>query len=505
MTHRMDFDDVVRAASARADRIDVAALRTAGIAAEGFEYYLLGTYPPLKAMHRIDEREAYENASGLYNVYVHIPFCQQYCTFCHFAKEINPDRSRVTAYLRGLRRELELLAARLPGGIVAQTVYFGGGTPSYLTARELEELLDALWAVVTPAPNCEVTFELHPRIVHDPEAATRIATVRDRGVNRWVFGVQSLNDAELRAINRGHTVAEVGELLGMLDAAGCRNVSLDLMFGLPQQTVESWYRTLQSVLDLGVTKLNIFPLMFKLTNPIATHYTKRPAEFADDRTRLLMHFVCEELLSRHGFSVGPIFYYSLTGQHSRQQTSKFTESDRVNLLPIGVSAFGYVGDTQFYNYCDIDSYLAAINEGHLPVWMGETLDMDARLRRAIMFGLRSDGVSRSACTRHYGADPLQVFAAEFQLLMALGVVELVDGDVLRLTGDGVAWADGAGALFASDQVRQRVEETNLTILNPRTDPREIHDYSPIARSKAPEPVMFVGSGSGRVRGVAPQV
>jgi oxygen-independent coproporphyrinogen-3 oxidase len=489
MNNRTDFDDVFEAASARADRIDVPRLRANGIAADAFEYYLLGTYPPLKAMDRIDEREAYDGASGLYNVYVHTPFCEQYCTFCHFAKEINPNRSRVAAYLRGVRRELELLAARLPEGIVAQTIYFGGGTPSFLTAGELEGLFEAVWRVVTPAPDCEVTFELHPRIVHEPEGLKRIETVRDRGVNRWAFGVQTLDDAELRAINRGHNAADVRTLLEMLEAAGCDNVSLDLMFGLPQQTVQTWYRTLRTVLDLGASKLNIFPLMFKATNPIATHYAKRPGEFADDRTRLLMHFVGEELLRRSGFQIGPVFYYSQTGQHSVQQTSKFTDIEHANLLPVGVSSFGYVGNTQFYNYCDIDSYLGAIGDGRLPVWMGKTLDLDARRRRAIMFGLRSHGVSRAACLQHYGCDPMRLFAREFELLMTLGIVEQVDGDVLRLTEDGVAWADGAGALFTSDEVRRRVEQTNRTIVNPRTDPLEIHDYSPIARLKSPSAAM----------------
>ncbi|MFC8943495.1 coproporphyrinogen-III oxidase family protein, partial [Streptomyces griseoincarnatus] len=207
--------------------------------------YLTGTYPPLKAMQPVEAAAVFADVTDELNVYVHIPFCRQKCTFCHFAKEIKPGQDRVAAYLQALVAEMRQAASVLGARRRARSVYFGGGTPSTLTAAEMRMLFAALHDNFVIDAATEFTFELHPQIVRDPDLARdKLAAMREAGVNRIAFGVQSLDDGVLKILNRGHDGQQVFDLLQLLRDEGMTNVSVDLMYGLPDETLASWSQTL---------------------------------------------------------------------------------------------------------------------------------------------------------------------------------------------------------------------------------------------------------------------
>ncbi|WP_243859857.1 coproporphyrinogen-III oxidase family protein [Amycolatopsis arida] len=449
---------------------------------------MIGTYPPLKYLHDIGADEVFSGISPAQNIYLHIPFCEQYCTFCHFHKEINSSTSRVGRYVDALRREIAMagaaVAAGTPGGLCASSVYFGGGTPSYLSADQLGALASDLWRTVATTPDTEITFELHPGVVRQPDYADRLDAMVEGGVNRWVFGVQSMDEDVLRKLNRGHGRAEVYRLLEMLRDRGIDNVNVDLIFGLPRQNLRNWYDTIVELLGLGLTKFNIFPLMFKRSDPITRHYIREPEIFPDELDRLRMHFMAEYLLTAAEFTRGPVFYYAKGAVHSRQQERKFDAIEEDNLVGLGVSSFGYVGGTQYYNVCDTGRYLADVESGNSPVWRGHTLPAEERLRRSIMFGIRSGGVDLDHLERVFGVDGRQLFGP---LLDRLAEQDLVDIDESRftLTDLGCTVVDGIGHLFASDEVLAKVAEVNGTILTPAADPLDRYDYSPIGRIDVP--------------------
>jgi oxygen-independent coproporphyrinogen-3 oxidase len=336
----------------------------------------------------------------------------------------------------------------------------------------------------------EWTFELHPNIIEAPDHAERIDAALECGANRMVFGVQSMDERVLRKLNRGHTGDDVLTLLDLLWSRGVRNVSVDLMFGLPYQTPENWHLTLRTLLDAGVEKFNIFPLMFKQADPISGHRRRSPDIFADGRDRLVMHHMAELMLAEAGFRRGPIFYYSLDPVHSAQQVSKYESIEDVNLLPFGVSGFGFVGQTQFYNHCSLADYIAAAEAGRAPVWVGAELSLDERRRRAVMFSLRSHGVDRLEYEQRYGVDPVDYFAAELVPFVDENLVAVTD-DALTLTDRGAPFADSVALRLASDAVKRAVRATNDVIVDPRRDPRDRYDFSPIGRGP-----IGVGSGEG---------
>jgi|RhiMethySRZTD1v2_1073278.scaffolds.fasta_scaffold04817_7 coproporphyrinogen III oxidase-like Fe-S oxidoreductase len=484
MTRIPTFQEALDAACAEVSSLDLQGLAEAGIYQRPFEYYLMGTYPPIKAMYPVGEDEVFSNATGNYNIYVHLPFCEQYCSFCHFTKEINPKADRVTAYLDSLLTEIDLTHRKLNGRIKAHTIYFGGGTPSYLRPRELERLFAKLRSRLGISEQTEISFELHPGVIRHDDYEERIKTIKAFGNNRWVFGVQSMDDAVLKKLNRGHTDKEVYGLLEILRRNGCDNLSLDLIYGLPYQTLENWYDTIISLLRAGVDKFNIFPLMFKASDPITLHYLKEPQIFPNGKTRLLMHFMMERILESQGFRRGPVLYYSKHQVHSSQQESKFDKIADVNLLPFGVSGFGYIGHTQYFNVCDISSYMQKTNAGEIPVWLGYTLPVEEQMRRAVMFSLRSNGVARAEFKRRFGVDAASKFHQQFATLRRFNLIDET-AEHICLNKEGGLLADGIGTLFASDGIRGRILETNTRIENPRRDLIEKHDFSPIGRPSSP--------------------
>lgn len=477
---RLSFNDALAVAHEKFATLNLNALRKAGIYHKLLEYYLIGTYPPLKAMTPISAESVFVNATGNYNLYFHIPFCEQYCTFCHFTKQINPKEDRVKKYVNALCKEMDLVYRMLDGDIKAHTIYFGGGTPSYLRPTPLRQILGKLLDTVKILEDAEITFELHPGIINHRDFAERINILKGFGVNRWVFGVQSMNGKILKKLNRGHTRQDVYNLLKLLRQNNCNNISLDLIYGLPYQNLKTWYQTLTLLIDAGVEKFNIFPLMFKAADPISLQYKKEPHIFPTDKQRLLMYYMMEYLLKQEGFRRGPIFYYSKDKTHSRQQVSKFEDIEEINLLPFGVSGFGYIGNTQYFNTCKIDDYMKKIEANKIPVWMGYDLSKQERLRRNIMFSLKSNGISRSELKKKYNIDILTEFSEEFEILKNLELIN-VQGEHIQLTDLGALNADGVASIFASKEVVKKIRKTNKTIVNPRKDLLEIHDFSLLDR------------------------
>ncbi len=454
-------------------------------------YYLVGTYPPLKAMGEITPAETFTSLTRNANIYLHLPFCEQRCTFCHFAKEIRPDSPRVTRYLAALHRELEIVTDMLPHRVTAETVYFGGGTPSYLSAAQITALFARLRQHIDVPDTAEITFELHPSVIDAPDYTDRLDALRDAGVNRWVFGVQSMDDRVLRKLNRGHEASHVYRLLDLLHERGLDNHSVDLIFGLPYQTEENWYTTLTSLIGYGVDKFNIFPLMFKQADPISAHYRNEPGIFPDLRQRLRMHFMTEALTRRLGFRRGPLFYYSKAATHSRQQENKYDSIEDTNLLPFGVSGFGYVGNTQYYNDCSMDGYMQRVEAGHPSVWHGVHLSTDERMRRAVMFNLRSRGVGRDDFRSRYGVDPAEHFAAELAPYREHDLIR-IDDDAIRLTDKGVPVADSIALRLVSPQVLARIQDANSRIVDLKRDPLDRYDFSPLERDPVGAGVATAG-------------
>ncbi|MGY3608780.1 MULTISPECIES: coproporphyrinogen-III oxidase family protein [unclassified Bradyrhizobium] len=474
------YSEALEFAIDRSYEINLDMLRSRNLHLDAHNDYLVGTYPPLKAMGDLDAERLLTQVASSIDLYFHIPFCNQYCTFCHFAKEINPSSERVERYLAALNKEMTWSGAALAGRAV-ETAFFGGGTPSFLTNHQLK----TLFAMVNERfdlSKSEVSFELHPSLVKHADAADRISTLLRGGVTRFVLGVQSLDRDILRILNRGHGVEEVIQLVTLLNEMGVENLSLDLMYGLPQQTLRSWYDSIIGLLDIGIEKFNVFPLMFKSTDPVARHLAIGRYQFAGAKERIIMHFMAEHILTKLGYRHGPIFYWTKRSQpHSVQQSRKYDSWNDNNLVPFGVGGFGYMSQCQFYNEADLDRYLRRVEAGEKPVWKGVVLSQDDLMRRTLMFALRSSGVLLSRFEREFGVSIEEYFFGELEILREAGLVRISNDGVLSLTDAGIINSGAVSLLFFSENVLERVAYNDSRITDKRTDLIEKHDYSPAAR------------------------
>ncbi|NOJ44852.1 coproporphyrinogen-III oxidase family protein [Bradyrhizobium archetypum] len=474
------YSEALEFAIDRSYEINLDMLRSRNLHLDTHNDYLVGTYPPLKAMGDLDAERLLNKVASSIDLYFHIPFCNQYCTFCHFAKEINPSSERVERYLAALNKEMSWSDAALAGRDV-ETAFFGGGTPSFLTNHQLKTLFD-MTNQRFDLSRAEVSFELHPSLVRHADAADRISTLLRGGVNRFVLGVQSLDRSILRILNRGHGVEEVIQIVKLLNEMGVENLSLDLMYGLPQQTLRSWYDSIIGLLDMGIEKFNVFPLMFKSTDPVARHLARGRYQFAGAKERIIMHFMAEHILTKLGYRHGPIFYWTKRSQpHSVQQRRKYDSWNDNNLVPFGVGGFGYMSQCQFYNEADLDRYLSRVEAGEKPVWKGVVLSQDDLMRRTLMFALRSSGVLLSRFEREFGVSVEKYFCRELEILREAGLVCISNDGVLSLTAAGNINAGAVSLQFFSDNVLERVAYNDSRITDKRTDLLEKHDYSPAAR------------------------
>jgi oxygen-independent coproporphyrinogen III oxidase len=371
--------------------------------------------------------------AGSHHLYVHVPFCRLVCAYCDFVT-VGGRADAISPYVAALHSEL---ARRPPSGELL-TIYFGGGTPSLLPADEVAGLVEAASGWWGRQPE-EVTLEANPSGREAPDWHQ----LRGAGVTRVSLGAQSLRDAELRAVARGHTGAEVHAAYAAARAAGFDNISLDLIYGIPGQSQADWAEGLRMALVLEPEHISLYALQLAMApdewaappRPGALRWRRRVAAQQDDGLAADQYALAEELLGAAGFTHYELSSWARTGFESRHNNAYWA---RRPYTGIGAGAHSYDGAARrSWNARDLDRYLAAAEAGHQPEAGSETLTEPDRAFEAIALGLRRvDGLSRRAFAAEFGTDPTVRFADGVGTATAAGLLELPDADAMRLTARG---------------------------------------------------------------------
>jgi len=339
-----------------------------------------------------------QEALGLY---VHIPFCEAKCAYCHFAIDPRrPDDTRQERYVQALLTELRHSAGHDASS--ADTLYFGGGTPSLLSADRLARLIDALRARFALAPDAEVTLEVNPRDL-DLEGYRRLTAI---GVSRISLGVQSVDDGVLREMGRLHSGADAEAAVRFSRDAGFANVSVDLILGWPRETRERWMRNLEAVQSMGPEH-----------------------DLVADLYHLTVDFLGDLGLERYEIS-----NFARPGFESRHNGKYWNDSP---FLGLGQSAHSYGGGRRWWNADTYGGYCKAI-EGHGTAVVGERVATPReRAGEALFTGLRRrHGVDLAAFHARYGVDPLADYGSSLADVLDAGLLEVDEGR-LRLTDQGL--------------------------------------------------------------------
>lgn len=365
-------------------------------------------------------------------IYIHIPFCHRKCTYCAFYSKPLLDPSGATTYISALCRELEMRCYSMTGPV--RTVYFGGGTPSLLPIDHLARVVETLRRCYDLSALEECTLEANPEDL-TPEYLS--ALYRLHFFNRISIGVQSLNDAELRMVNRRHTAAQAIEAVQNTAAAGFGNISVDLIYGLPGHVRINWYDTLEAVLRLPVQHLSAYALTVEPNSIIEQQIEHGKVPPVDEDVTM---FCYELLLSRtreHGMKQYEISNFARPGYKSVHNSRYW---NRTPYLGVGAAAHSFDGERRRWNVSDVEQYCTLLKTGEVP-HEEEYLTLRDACNEYVMTALRTtEGINKSLMPYPV----VEMLAAKIQKYVDNGMIANTVTHY-RPTPSGLLHADGIAA------------------------------------------------------------
>jgi oxygen-independent coproporphyrinogen-3 oxidase len=376
-------------------------------------------------------------------VYIHVPFCAHICPYCDF----NTYRGQEALFPRYVAATASDVAARLcefPERDIG-SIYFGGGTPSLLMPEQIGTLLDACRSSGRVLEDAEVTLEANPRGVDQPF----LEGLRRAGVNRLSLGLQTTDRRGLRTLGRQHEAVDAREALLAARAAGFDNISLDLIYGWPGQTIESWRHDLESVLAWeaeGPDHLSLYSLIVEPGTPMADAVARGILTVVDDDATADMYDLAREVLGDAGWTHYEVSNWARTPERvSRHNLVYWRNGD---YLGAGAGAHWQAGGRRVMNHLLPRTYIESIERGESPVSNREELDERTRLGETMMLGLRllHEGIDEQAFAIRHGKRLAEAFRAPISDLTRLGLLEQLP-DRLRLTPRGVLLANEVVARF----------------------------------------------------------
>ncbi|WP_428846036.1 radical SAM family heme chaperone HemW [Moorella sp. E308F] len=367
------------------------------------------------------------------SIYIHIPFCVRKCHYCDFVSYPGRPPEEMAAYCRALEREMDLVAGKWQPGPAA-TVYIGGGTPTLLPARNLEQVLDAVDRFFGRQPGAEVTVEANPGTVD----GRKLKILKAAGVNRLSLGVQSLDDDLLAAMGRIHRRRDIYEAFDQARRAGFSNINLDLIFGLPGQTLDGWRATLKEAIALQPEHIAAYSLQVEEGTPWGKLAAAGELPLPGEELELAMYQEARQMLAAVGYQQYEISNFARPGYQCRHNLTYWLNQP---YLGLGAAAASYWRGRRWQNYSELHRYRHVLSRGRLPRAEIETLTPHQQMAETMFMGLRlMAGVDLEDFRRRFGVDAREVYARELAGLYRAGLVEEKDGH-LRLTEKGLPLAN----------------------------------------------------------------
>jgi len=407
--------------------------------------YFVSNYPPFafwkpELVGEVDRALDSAPAPGTeLGLYLHIPFCRKRCHFCYFRVYTDKDATAIKGYLNLAIRELELYSKRgFINGRKPQFVYFGGGTPSYLSESQLVELTDQMKALLPWDEAEEVTFECEPGTLTDH----KLKTIRDVGVTRLSLGVENFSDHILDINGRAHRSREIRRAYHFARELGFPQINIDLIAGMVEETEENWRDCVRQTIELAPDSVTIYQMEVPYNTDIYHEMKaqgKLVAPVADWQTKRGWVDYAFAELEKAGYSVasGYTAVKDANRTHFVYRDSLWRGSD---LIGLGVASFSHVGGTHFQNQHDFEPYVAALRQGKLPIYRALTPTSEEKLIRELVLQFKLGRVSRAYFQKKFGIDIAARFSEALARLQTWGVLA-VEGDWLRLTRDGLLQVD----------------------------------------------------------------
>ncbi|GAW93455.1 radical SAM family heme chaperone HemW [Calderihabitans maritimus] len=360
-------------------------------------------------------------------LYVHIPFCIRKCFYCDFLSYPLPEEEKVEQYVRLLVKEIELHARNLSAGQRRlKSVYLGGGTPSCLSAAQLVQILEGIRAFFDWPEGIECTLEANPGTLN----REKLRLWRCEGVNRLSLGVQSFNAEHLLKMGRAHTVKDIEKSYFSARQNDYTNINIDLIYGLPGQTLADWEQTLEKSISLGPEHISTYGLKLEAGTLWEKLYRQGKLDLPAEETNAEMYKLARRILTGAGYEHYEISNFAQPGKRSRHNLNYWTNGEYIGA---GLSASSYFNRRRITNTFSLEKYLETVREGKIPVEFEEKIDQDTEMAETMILGLRLlDGVSSETFEQRFKLKLEEVYREAIEKLQAWKLVELRE-NCLKLT------------------------------------------------------------------------
>ncbi len=353
-------------------------------------------------------------------LYLHLPFCLSKCAYCDFASlplEAAGGLAFAHRYLDALNIELDLRAASAEfHGAPVDSIYLGGGTPTVLPAEWLTELVGRVGRRFPAAAGAEVTVEANPGTVDEAKLSALLAA----GINRLSLGVQSFSDSVLRTLGRAHSAREAQAAIGTTRAAGWSNLNLDLIYGVPGQSLRDWEETLRRAIAAEPAHLSAYALSVESGTRLAGEIEAGELALPDEDGCADMYQAAHDLLTGAGYQHYEISNFARPGLECRHNRRYWANHE---YLGIGASAHSYRGGLRWNNVAEVRVYTEWLEQGRLPVARAECLSARRRVGETLMLGLRrAEGIEEQAVAGQCGMSPREAFGREIEELCREGLL-----------------------------------------------------------------------------------
>ncbi|MHB1001797.1 MAG: radical SAM family heme chaperone HemW [Armatimonadota bacterium] len=378
------------------------------------------------------------------SIYVHIPFCVRKCLYCDFASY--PGKESVfDDYVDALKTEIRRAGERFPGAGIS-TVYFGGGTPTILRPDQLSGILDEIRGAFTLDPDAEISTEANPGASGDDTGSLlpMFRHLRESGFNRLSLGVQSFHDSELRLLGRIHSADDAVRAFGEAREAGFDNISIDLMYGIPEQTFQSWQTTLDRSVELQPNHISLYSLTVEEGTPFHRMQVQGALSLPGDDAEADMYEEAIRALTAAGFEHYEISNFAMPGFRCRHNITYWQNE---SYFGFGAGAASYMDGVRAANISAVDEYINLVKQGESPRASDESLPSVESMGETVFLGLRMmDGVDIDSFILRYGVSPVDAFPGQIDDLLARRLIA-VSGNHIKLTHHGLLFANDVFAEF----------------------------------------------------------
>ena len=380
-------------------------------------------------------------------LYIHIPFCKKKCEYCDF-KSYAGQEALIDEYIKWLNYEIELVGksnqADYENGLdklaVVNTIYIGGGTPSFIEEKHIKEILDAIKKnyvfPINLEEKVEVTIEVNPGTVNEE----KLKTYKASGINRLSIGLQETHNGILKNIGRIHTYQDFLETYQTARKVGFDNINVDLMLALPGQSIEDLSESVDRIIKLNPEHISVYSLIIEEGTPFYKKYMNNELKLPEDEIERKMYWLVKKRLEEAGYKHYEISNFAKPGYESKHNLACWNQEEYIGL---GVSAHSYTNNLRYSNIDNIPTYVQNLKSGkdYLNLVVHEKQTKESKMKEFIMLGLRKiDGVYIQNFKEKFGENPIYLYRKEFEKLVQEELLE-IDGDVIRLTNKGLDLAN----------------------------------------------------------------